>query len=449
MKRFVLTLAIISWTCIASLAVDHIAGILSLEDCFNLLEDRNSQLQAARENIAAAQAHQKVAIGRKYPDISAGASYSVVSKVMKINFPGQTIPLPPPTGPLTTPGHQISFGDGTTADLNLSLGIPLYTGGAITDNIRLADLSTNAAQASYQQLWQDLRLQLRRLYFDFLKAQQAVEIALKDVQQSQLYLDDVNNRLQEGMAIDLDVLEARTALGQSRQNLLTKTNQNEQARLALLSILELPQDSPITFSLMGWDKPPEPDQIPGQDSTFDSRAEVRKVLLQIDAAHVARNLEASNQRPTLSFAGAGHYARPGLDPVKDEWMAYASAGLNLDFTLFRGGAVKAQIEEKQKNVDALDKQRQSIERQIVLQRQSANLALNTAKGQWELAVELLKNARERFRVAESMWKQGVATETAYQDAQDALTQAELSVSVSILDYWLAVAEMIYANGEQK
>jgi hypothetical protein len=43
----------------------------------------------------------------------------------------------------------------------------------------------------------------------------------------------------------------------------------------------------------------------------------------------------------------------------------------------------------------------------------------------------------------------LATETTYQDAQNALTQAELSVSVSILDYWLAVAEMIYANGEQK
>jgi outer membrane protein TolC len=449
MKRFVLTLAILSWTCIISSAADHIAGILSLDDCLNLLEDRNSQLQAARENIAAAQAHRRVAVGKKYPDISAGAAYSVVSKVMKIDFPGQTIPLPPPAGPLTTPGHQISFGDGTTADLSLNLGLPLYTGGAITDNIRLAVISTEVAHASYQQLWQNLRLQLRRLYFNFLKTQQAVNIAQKNVQQAQIHLDDVNNRLQEGMAIDLDVLEARTALGQSRQDLLTKTNQNEQARLALLSILELPQDSPITFSSTGWDKPPEPAQIPGQDSTFDSRAEVRKITMQIDAARLAKSLEASNQKPTLSFASSGHYARPGLDPVKDEWMAYASAGLNLDFTLYRGGSVKAQIEEKQKDVDALDNQRHSIERQIILQRQSANLALNTAKGQWGLAEELLKNARERYRVAESMWKQGLATETTYQDAQNALTQAELSVSVSILDYWLAVAEMIYANGEQK
>jgi len=448
MKPFLLTTLTILAFCAIAPADDHIAGVLSLEDCFRLLDDRNSQLQAARENIAAAQARRRIALGQKYPEISAGASYSVVSDVTEIQFPGQTISLPPPTGPVTVPGRRIAFGDEDAADLRLSLGIPIYTGGVLTGNVRLSDLATQIAEADYRRIRQELRHRVRTLFLNFLKSQKAEGIAHQEVQRNERHVQDVRNRRLQGMAVDVDLLQARIALSQSQQILLARTNESEQARLALLSIHQLPPDSPITFSEQQWGNPPQPDEVPAEDKPLDSRTEIRKMTLEVQAARERRALETSNQKPSLYFSSSGHYGRPGLDPVQNEWMPYATAGLNLDFTLFRGGAITAQVEEKQKAIDALENQYLSTERQIILERQSARLTLNTAQSRWELAREQLDNARERFRVTETMWNQGMATETSYQDARETLTESELSLSAAALDYWLALAELIRANGEE-
>jgi len=448
MKRCLLTSLMALALCTIAAGDDHIAGVLSLEDCLRLLDDRNSQLQAARENIAATQARHRIALGHKYPEISAGASYSVVSDVTEIQFPGQTIPLPPPTGPVTIPGRSVAFGDYDTADLRLALGMPLYTGGALNGNVELTDLATRIAESDYHQARQELRHRVRTLFLNLLKSRKAMEIAREEAQRNERHVDDISNRRMQGMAIDVDVLQARIALSQSQQNHLARSNESEQARLALLSALELPPDSPITFSEQRWDNPPQPEEIPAADKSLDSRAEIRKINLETQAARVRKSLESSAQKPSLYFSSSVHYGRPGLDPVQNEWMPYATAGLNLDFALFQGGAITAQVEEKQKAIDALESRNLAAERQIILERQSARLALNTAQSRWELAKEQLENARERYRVTESMWDQGMATETTYQDARQALTESELSLSAAVLDCWLALSEVIRANGEE-
>ncbi|KPL06235.1 hypothetical protein AMJ86_09310, partial [bacterium SM23_57] len=49
---------------------EHIAGVLTLEDCFRLLEDRNPQLKAAQENLAAAELRSRMAFAQKLPSLS-------------------------------------------------------------------------------------------------------------------------------------------------------------------------------------------------------------------------------------------------------------------------------------------------------------------------------------------------------------------------------------------
>ena len=251
------------------------------------------------------------------------------------------------------------------------------------------------------------------------------------------------------MAIRMDVLEAQITLGQTRQDLIKIGNEKEQARLALLSILEFPEDSPITFSEEQWIRPPEDSELPEQGVPLTDRPEIGAADLEVAAAQMGVELAESSRKPTVMFEGSGCVGRPGLDAVQNEWMTYATAGLRLNFDLYRGGGIRAQVQEKQKLVQAAESRRQALERQIKLERQSAWLAVNSAKGNWELAAQIVGTAEERFRVVESMWREGLATETAYQDAREAMTQSRLSLSAAILDYRLAIAELIRANGEMR
>ncbi len=426
---------------------DHIAGVLSLEDCLNLLDDRNPALQSAESKIAAADARLKIALGALLPSVSLGAAYSVTSEVMEIEFPEQTLALPPPAGNVTIPGRAIPFGDKDVADFRISLEYPIYAGGKNTWNARLVQVRSGLAYFQLQRLRQDLRSQLRTRYFSYLKAIKIAKIIEEDITQTQRHLNEIESRYQQGMAIQMEVLEARLALNLSQQQLLNANNQKELTRIALLSILDLPQDSPMTFSMEQWDAFPDNENHENQNVPLEQRAEVGASDLEVAAAEFQIEMASSNQLPHLYFTGTGSYGRPGLDPVENEWMAYATAGLSLNFNLYRGGAVKAAVEEKQNLLDATMEKRQAVARHIEQERQSAQLNVNMSKSAWQLARQSHQTAQERFQLVESLWRQGQVTETTYQNARESLTQSQLSLTAAILDYRLAVADLIRANGE--
>ncbi|KPL06736.1 hypothetical protein AMJ86_07350, partial [bacterium SM23_57] len=319
----------------------------------------------------------------------------------------------------------------------------------ISWNTSLSSVQAGLAYMEQERIRQDLRARLRSLYFRFLKAGKAMEIIQEDVKRSERHLEEAKSRQKQGMAIRMDILEAQITLGQSQQELIKIGNEKEQARLALLSILEFPEDSHITFSEEQWIRPPEESEFPEKDVPLTDRPEICVADLEIAFAQMRVALAESSRKPNVMFEGSGCVGRPGLDAVQNEWMTYATAGLRLNFDLYRGGAIKAQVQEKQKLVHATESRRQGIARQIKLERQSAWLTVTTAKGNWELAAQIVGTAEERFRVMESMWREGLATETAYQDAREAMTQSRLSLSTAILDYRLAIAELIRANGEME
>lgn len=447
MKRTILILLSVVVLISGALSDNHIAGVLTLEDCLNLLEDRNPTLNSAKDDLTAADARLKIALGALLPSVSLGAAYSVTSEVMEIEMPGQTVTLPPPAGNVTIPGRNITFGDEDIADFRVTLEYPVYTGGRNTWNAKLAQVQSGLAYFQLQCLRQDLRARLRTLYFTYLKATKITEIVEETITQAQRHLNEIETRYQQGMAIQMEVLEARLTLNRSYQELLETNTQKEQARIALLSILNLPPDSPIVFSMEHWDTYPEDESQENHNLPLERRAEIGASNLAIAAAEFQIKAAGSNQRPHLYLSGTGNYGCPGLDQVNNEWMAYATAGLTLNFSLYRGGAVKAAIQEKQDLLNAAKERRQAAVRQIQHERQSAQLNLNTTQNAWQFAQKSYETAQERFQLVESMWRQGQVTETVYQDARESLIQSHLSLTTTILDYRLATAELIRANGE--
>lgn len=363
-----------------------------------------------------------------YPTVSMSTGANVVSEVMEIKLPFNTI----------------RFGDYDSYDFKLRFNQLIYDGG------RLKALREASQERSEMSTFQadavslGVEFQAKAAFFGVVMAEKTIEASDQSINEAINHLRDVNARYREGMALENEVLSARLRISQTEMDLELRKADLEKARAAFRRVVGLGHVEEV--SVVWNDKEPHTEITPQVDKVPDTRPEFRAFDAALAASEKSAQRARADIRPSIGLFGAFNYGKPGLDMPANEWMHYFSGGVLLNWSIWDWGTVSRNVLKEEINQKRTMKTRDDFKRNLTQQLSDAVTSYNAAKKREELAGEAAEYARCQLDLVTSSYREGMVTETDYDNAHTVYTRIILEKSVASVAVRLSEAAIEYVLG---
>jgi outer membrane protein TolC len=330
----------------------------------------------------------------------------------------------------------------------------IFDVGGRSGAIDVAKANLLASDLAFNDTHRKIIFQVASSYYRLLNAEGQREAAEVSLRNAQTVEEDVQSRLENGLATKPDQLEATAARAQSDFDLQAAIGNVDIARGNLLTQLGLPPESAL--QVQGIDELTMPSALAESvdqeiNRAFAQRPDLMQQLAQVRAANASIKEAKSKYFPTLSLAGDGGWARaygqqdllPGSYAAGELW----DVELRLKWTLFDGARreyeiaqAKAERKQAQANVDAL---RDEIANEVW----AAYSNMKTAQRQQQAAAALLTSSQQSYEAAHEAYGYGVRSLIDVVSAQKTLAQARSEDIFARAQLLLQVANLAFRTGD--
>ncbi|WP_425516892.1 TolC family outer membrane protein [Novosphingobium profundi] len=349
-----------------------LAGVLparaeTLRDALVQAYLTNPTLEAARANQRGVDEGVPIARAAGLPSASADATYTEYLQTSRTSF--------------TAPKRLFNAG----ADL----GVPIYSGGAVKNQIKAAKIRVEAGQADLRGTESSLFANVVAAYMDVIRAEALVGLNAKNVAVLETNLQATNDRFEIGDVTRTDVAQSESRLAVARSSARTAQADLASSRETYIRLVGKPPESLA---------PPPP--LPGlPDSPEDAVTIALDNNPDLIAAH-QRSLAAdkdidvagAGRLPRVSLFASGSYsnylntlggASSALYPQTDRT---AQAGAQVSIPIFQGGLPAAQRRQAQAQASAALEQEIATERDVIAQVRAAYTA-------WKASLDVIASSQ--------------------------------------------------------
>ncbi len=340
--------------------------------------------------------------------------------------------------------------DLATFPATLSVNYTVFDFGARDANIDQARANLLAADFTFNDAHRKVIFEVAEAYYRLLDALSQEEAAQSTLTDAQTVQRAIEATLANGLATLPDVLEARAATAQARYELASIRGLEDIAHGVLANVLDVAPSLP--FRVEDVSTAPLPATVEEPVQTIIARALNQRPDLLAEVARL-RSTDAairgarSAYYPTLSFSGDwGHrnsYGSQNFNPVISSHIYPYSAQLNLNWTIFDGGARRNELARA-------ESQRREAQAQVAVSRNqiedeiwTAYSNLKTAQGQREAADALLEAAEESYSAATRSFQAGVRTFIDVSTAQRDLARARTAEATARVQVLIALADLAF------
>lgn len=411
-------------------------SVITLEEIFEVAETGSAQLRPSLTSQTEADQEANVARSGRLPDINVSLSLSYIGDGFTTdrNFSDyQKAPIP-------------HFGNG----LSVNITQPVYTGGAVTGAIELADLKSTAARYAADFKRDNIRFQLTGFYLDIYKYANLREVVTANIAAARKVLDEMHARYEQGTALQNDITRYELLVSNLELQLIRINNTIDILNTNLVTTSGLPAGTVI-----------EP------DSTILSRS------LPVHNAGWWQE-EAETNAPALSLARSGvDISRKAEKLVRAERLPKIGlqAGWSMDGPIlvevppinrnlsywYVGVGVSYNLSALYKNNRSLTKARTATRRageELDATRENLRLAVNADHVRYLEAYEELKTqqksvelAQRNYRTTATRYSADMALITDMLDAANARLDAEqrlVNARINIIYYYY---KLLFTSGK--
>lgn len=417
-------------------AVGQTKQLFTIEDLFEIAEANSVQLRPSFTAEEEARREISVARSGRLPDIEANLTLSYIGDgfTTKRNFSDyQKAPIP-------------RFGN----TLGINIMQPVYTGGAVTAGIELAELKTTAARYATELQRDNIRFQLTGFYLDIYKYTNLRMVVENNIAQARKILDEMKARYEQGVALQNDITRYELLVSNLElqlvkiNNTLTILNRNLVVTAGLDENIEVVPDTTILSKSL---------PTVGED-WWQKSAETESPILKVARSGVeisrkAESLVKSERLPKIGLQAGWTIDGPILVEVPP-------INRNLSYW-YIGVGVSYNVSSLYKSNKSLSKSRAATQTaldQLEAARENLNLGVRADYVRYMEAYEELKTqqksvelAERNYRTTSTRYSEGMALITDMLDATNSKLDAEqmlVNARINIIYYYY---KLLFTSGK--
>jgi outer membrane protein len=389
--------------------------VLTLERAIEIAMQRQPALRQSRASVEAAQGRVDQARVSRRPTVNINGSVNVGS-----SRSGFCQPVDGGGIPVTCGGF---FSPQTNTSIGASIQWRLYDFGQTAAQIRAAEASAAASEASVESNALDVRTSVEVAFLEAVARQQLVEVAEATVQSETLHVEQAQKFVAAQAKDPIEVVQSQARLANARSALA----QAQTAQAIALANLRAaigwvdPTRTPVVAS--EWPTPPvaEPPSLPELvEAARKNRPDIAALDKQIAAAEASYDAAAAGRRPVLSASASTQW-----NPSSTDWDPEPSwsAGLSLSWSLYDAGRASADKRIARANVISAEAQRDALLVNLTSDLEQARSQIIANRANVEASTEAVEAARQQLKLAEARYAAGLGSQIELTDAQFAVTTA--------------------------
>lgn len=303
-------------------AVGQTRQVLSIEDLFEIAESNSVQLRLSVTAEEVARREISVANSQRLPDINASMSLSYIGNgfITKRNFKDyQEAPIP----------HL-----GTGLGFNVSQ--PVYTGGAIRNSIRLAELKLTSSRYATELNRDNIRFTLAGFYLDIYKYTNLRSVVESNLGQARMVLAEMKARYEQGVALQNDITRYELLVSSLELQLIKIANTLEILNNNLVVTAGMPESTVIVpDSAILARSLPSSGEVWWQEEASQNAPAIKLARNGLDISRKAEDLVRSERLPKVGLQAAWTMDGPILVeiPPINRNLSYWYVGVGVSYNL--------------------------------------------------------------------------------------------------------------------
>ncbi len=438
--------------------------VLTLDDAIVIALSENIAVKVADQEITRTQYALKGSYASLFPQVDGSGSYqrTIKKQVMYMDFDmsammggggseegsGDT-PAPSDQGGKPS-GGGIEVGRWNTFSTGIQAAMPLVNA-QLWKSIKISgedvELAVEKARASRL----DMITQVKQAFYAVQLAKDAYKVY------EEVYDNAVENYRQTEMrynvqkASELEITRAKTAVANAIPNLYDAENNIDMTLWQLKAVMGIDLDMNIDVAGELQDNAVQMfrDIHENEDASLENNTTMRQLEIQAEQLADAIKVQQFASLPTLSlaFAYSVNAMTNDFNFREYRWSPYSYVGLSLSIPIFAGGRRLNSVRQSKVQYEQLKLQALNTERQLKIAIRQYLNQMETSMKSYDAAKEAEQTARKAYSIATQSYNLGRSTLTDLNDAQLALTQAQLLVSQAVYSFVLAKASLEQTLGE--
>jgi outer membrane protein len=416
-----------------------LAGVLTAQESLTLNQvwdiARHNNLTLKQQEQSIDQAKQEVWMQNTgfLPALSFNSYYQYQSELARIELPIRGF-------------SAIDAGVHNQYDFYALIQQPLFRGLRTHYSVQTAEKKYEL-QTLQQILQQNaLLLQSGQLFFDLQLNLLQQEVLQQSIKRTALQLERLHNLLAAQQISSFDTLEiANHNLDLlNRDQLVQDQYEILQSQLEYLlnapSLPDIEHRSPVESN---YTLKPLSDY---QTEALEKRPELRQISVSQQLQRTITSTFKASFYPQLNAQLAYHYARPGVNIFKDEWMKYYTINISLQWELWNWKRDAGKVQQATLEQQKLDLEYQKLANDIKQQVKEVYLYLQSLAQQILLQRRLVEQESERYRITQEKFQQGIVTSLDLNTSEHALTEAQLQLQENYISWQKYMIQLAFVCG---
>ncbi len=409
---------------------------LNLQDIWQILLKRNSDLKHQSLQVEQSGLQVEIQKSEYLPKLNAAAGYNYVSELARIEFPAGS-PF----------GNGIDAGVKNQYDASVSVLQPVFAGFSRPRMVEALENRLQSEQWRKQVIRNQLLWQSGKLYYGIRQNELAAKALYNSRQRLATQLWKLKNLMTVGQAVPFDTLQVSNRMLRL-QNQIDKLQDAERILLSKLAgLLDQPQPAAL--------QPDAVNEIPEISGTIEDwlqkAVQLRPELQNLHYLKLAASARSLAQEavyyPQVNAQAAVHYARPGVNFFKDEWMSYYAIGIGLQWNLWNWNSDHKKVQIARLQTRQVDLQVQKLRTQIRQEVEEAWYAWQSTRKQIRFQEKLVAQERERFRQAGERFDAQQLSSIDFSAVETQLTEAEFNLQKEYMNGAISALQLLYASGQ--
>ena len=448
--------------------------IITLEQALQIALSENVSVKVADMEIQRTQYAKKGSYAALFPQIDMTGAYqrTIKKQVMYMDFDmssmmggaagGEGTELPdgvqiPEVGEGEAGGAGASsMADGlevgrwNTWSAGISAAMPLVNA-QLWKSLKISGLDVELAVEKARSSRLEMVTQVKNAYFATLLAKEAFEVYKQVYENAVQNLEETEKKYRAQKVSEMELLRAKTTVANAIPNVYNAEGSVILSLWQLKAILGVDLDMSLDVAgrLEDWSEHMFYDIHQHDSISLDRNTTMKQLAIQAEMLAETIKVQQYANIPSLAVAFNFSYNAMTNDFNFSEYRCtpYSYVGLSLNIPIFAGGKRYHAIRQAKNQYQQVQLQTVNTERQLKIAiRQSLN-TMETNMKSYYAAKDAIISAQKGYDIVEKSYEVGRSTLIEVNDAQLALTQAQLGASQAVYNFLTAKTQLEQTLGQ--